>query len=241
MVVAIHQPNFLPWLGYFYKLARADVFVFLDSVAYSKNSFTNRNRVKTQTGVRWLTVPVRTSGKYIQSIADLLTSPDGDWRRKHLNALSAYYGRGEFFDEVFPMLQAQYRSVETETRLADFNIALVRTICGFLSISPDFVRSSELGVSGHATELLVNICQKLGATQYFAGGGALNYQESARFEKACIRVTISNFASCPYPQLWGSFVPGMSIVDALMNCGEKTRRILETSVQDTSKKLTVGS
>jgi hypothetical protein len=235
MLIAIHQPNFLPWLGYFYKLARVDAFVFLDSVPYSKNSFSNRNRIKTQAGMQWLTVPVCTSGKHGQSIEKLMTNPDENWKRKHLNALITSYGRAEHFNEVFGILRAQYGSVEDRTYLADFNITLIRVICDYLGIAPHFYRSSELCVLGQSTELLVNICQRLGAKYYLAGAGALKYQEDVRFEDAGVHVTFSDFISCPYSQLWGSFVPALSVVDALMNCGKDTRRILDSSTGDLTK------
>src|SRR5256885_665158 len=164
MIVAIHQPNFLPWLGYFYKLASTDAFVFLDNVQYSKNSFINRNRIKTPIGPQWLTVPVQTSGKFNQKINEVVILPDADWKRRHLNTLRTNYGRAPFFEEVFAMLNEEYALVERGTKLADFNVNLVLAICSYLGIESRKIRASEMLVDGTSTGLLVSICQELGAS-----------------------------------------------------------------------------
>jgi hypothetical protein len=226
MIIAIHQPNFLPWLGYFHKLATADAFVFLDDVQYSKNSFTNRNRIKTHAGIQWLTVPLRTSGRFGQTIGDVVTSPGTDWPRQHMNSFSSHYGKAAYFGETFALVRSGYLSARSETRLADFNISLIRAICDFLDLTPSFVRASTLNATGNSTQLLVNICRELKATSYIAGMGALKYQEDAQFEEAGIQVRHCSFQPPSYPQLWGSFVPGLSVIDALMNCGKGTRQIL---------------
>jgi hypothetical protein len=226
MVVAIHQPNFLPWLGYFHKLAHVDAFVFLDTVQYTRNSFINRNRIKTKTGAQWLTLPVRTSGKFGQVIAEVLTVSDQDWRRKHLNALATHYRRTPYFEEVFALLETQYTAVEAQTTLADFNINLTRTVCSYLKLKSKLVRARDLVTSGNSTELLVSICRGLGADAYLAGRGALKYQEDEYFKSAGIQVQYSEFAPQFYSQMWGSFIGNLSVVDALMNCGQQTQRLL---------------
>jgi hypothetical protein len=224
-VVAIHQPNFLPWLGYFYKLARADIFVFLDSVQYTKNSFINRSRIKTQAGAHWLTVPVWTSAKFGQTIDQVQTVPDTDWRRKHLHALKSHYGRAPHFREVFDVLHIQYSAIGARTSLADFNISMIRAISSYLGLEPKLIRARDLVAEGNSTELLVNICRELKADCYLAGAGAPKYQEDEQFASAGIRVDYSKFRIKPYEQLWGPFLGGLSVVDALMNCGRLTREL----------------
>ena len=226
MRVGIHQPNFLPWLGYFYKLMLAERFVFLDIVQYSKNSFINRNRIKTPQGPSWLTVPVRAKGRFGQSIGEVEIVWDADWRRKHLNSLVANYGRAPFFEEVFPQIQLEYRKVGPGTLLAEFNISLAQQICAYLGLNPQFVRARDLKVEGTDTALLVSICKSVGASRYLAGGGAVKYQADEQFASAGIEVEYSRFRGQPYPQVWNGFVENLSIVDALMNCGRATRDLL---------------
>lgn len=229
MVVAIHQPNFIPWLGYFYKMAHARQFVFLDTVQYAKASFINRNRIKLKSGPSWLTVPVCTKGRFGQAISDVEIDWDQGWQQKHLHSLTITYHRAPFFDEVFPLLKSQYVSNETVQKLADFSISMIQTICRYLGLSPTLGRASELGVQGKSTDLLVNICTKLGASTYLAGSGAVKYQEDEKFTKAGILVQYSSFRSIKYNQLWGEFVENLSIVDALMNYGQSTRELLGLS------------
>lgn len=226
MVVAIHQPNFIPWLGYFYKMAHAQQFVFLDTVQYAKGSFINRNRIKLKSGPIWLTVPVCTKGQFDQAISDMEMDWDHNWQQKHLHTLITNYHRAPFFDEVFPLLKSQYVANETVQKLADFNISMIQTICRYLDICPTLVRASELDVQGKGTDLLVNICARLGASTYLAGAGAVKYQEDEKFATAGILVQYSLFQPIKYNQLWGEFVGNLSVVDALMNCGQSTRELL---------------
>lgn len=232
-MVAIHQPNFLPWLGYFRKLALVDAFVFLDNAQYTKNSFINRNRIKTQAGIQWLTVPVLTRGRFLQAIHQVVTASETDWRRKHLQAMQVNYGRAAHFEEVFALLEPHYLTAEAQTNLADFNILLIRTVCSYLGLTPRLIRARDLAVSGNSTDLLVSICRELKANAYLAGRGAVKYQEDEHFKSAGIRVEYENFVAQPYDQLWGSFSENLSILDALMNCGQGTRSSLADDASTT--------
>lgn len=229
MVVAIHQPNFIPWLGYFYKMAHAQQFVFLDTVQYAKRSFINRNRIKSKSGPIWLTVPVCTKDRFDQAISDAEMDWNHNWQRKHLHTLTINYHRAPFFDEVFPLLECRYTSNGSINKLDDFNISIITTICRYLGLCPTLIRASELDVQGKSTDLLVNICAKLGASTYLAGAGAVKYQEDEKFATAGILVQYSSFQPIKYNQLWGEFVENLSIVDVLMNCGQFTRELLSLS------------
>lgn len=228
-VVAIHQPNYVPWLGYFYKISRANVFVFLDSVAYSSGSFTNRNCIKTPTGVAWLSIPVLKAGRSGQPICEVETNNVQPWVHKHITSIRSNYGKAPFFKEVFSLLEPYYRATSEAGRsLAKFNIALIGAIAEYLGLCCQFVRSSELPTSGHKTALLLGICQTIGATTYFAGSGGKGYQEDAMFEKANIATMYSTFAGRTYPQRFGEFAAHLSILDTLMNCGcQGTRALLD--------------
>ncbi len=227
-IAAIHQPNYIPWLGYFFKIAHADKFVFLDNVAYPTGSFVSRNSIKTASGRAWLSVPVVTTGRYGQLINEVQTDHRQRWAVRHLATLRSNYGRAPYFREVFALLEPHYSVITcTAISLADFNIALICSISTYLGFGTQFMRASELKVSGHKTELLCNICNTIGATTYLAGTGAQSYQEDEKLEASGISPVYSPFSQQSYPQLFGEFVGNLSAVDALMNCGSfGTRRML---------------
>ena len=220
VIAAIHQPNYIPWLGYFLKIAYATTFVFLDITAYSPSgSFVNRNSIKTPGGPAWLTIPVMTSGRFGQLISEVKTDCRYRWSLRHMSTLRSNYGRAPHFKETIALLEPHYAGVTENTSLAEFNIGLIRSIVAYLGISAQFIRASDLNVSGHKTDLLLEICRTVRAKTYLAGMGAKCYQDDAKFEEAGIATVYSSFSQHSYPQRFGEFVGNLSIVDALMNCG----------------------
>lgn len=215
--VAIHQPNYLPYLGYFDKIDRADVFVLLDSVTYTHNDWRNRNRIKTPQGERWLTVPVVRKGALKTLIRDARINGSG-WRRKHWMTLEQSYSRSPHFAKYRGFFERVY---ETEWKLLGaFDEFLVRKMCGFLGIEATIVRASSLGgIVGAKTDLLVSICKTLGADRYISGVGAERYMDRGKFEEAGIEVVLQDFECPVYDQMHGGFVPDLSAVDYLFNCG----------------------
>jgi hypothetical protein len=226
--VAIHQPNYIPWLDYFFKIAHADKFVFLDSVVYPDSSFVNRNSIKTPNGPAWLTIPVIRSGRRGQLIGEVETDYVQRWAGRHLATLRCNYGRAPYFKETLALLEPRYRVIAGNTRsLAEFNIGVICSIATHLGICTQFIRASELNVSGCKTDLLRDICRAIGARIYLSGTGAKSYQEDLKFEDAGITPLYSPFSQRSYSQLFGEFVGNLSIVDVLMNCGcQGTRRLL---------------
>jgi hypothetical protein len=228
ITVAIHQPNYIPWLGYFFKSVYADKFVFLDVVPYSHGSFVNRNSIKTPNGPAWLTIPVVKSGRSSQLIGEVETDNTRQWADRHLATLQCNYGRAPYFKETLALLEPHYRIIAGNRRsLAEFNISVICSISTYLGSSAQFMRASELSVSGHKTDLILDICHAIGAKTYLAGTGAKSYQEDEKFEGVGITPVYSPFSQRDYPQLFGEFVGNLSIVDVLMNCGWLgTRRLL---------------
>lgn len=229
VVVAIHQPNYIPWLGYFFKIAHAEKFVFLDIVKFPTPGFVNRNSIKTRSGAEWLTIPVLRTGRSSQLIAEVETDRVQPWRRQHLMALRSNYGKAPYFRETFALLELYYREGNgSASSLAGFNIGLIRAIANYLKLSPQFVRASELeNVFGRKTDLIRDICLVVGGTSYLAGSGAKSYQEDATLEEAGITPLYSTFSSPTYLQRFAEFIPNLSIVDVLMNCGRQgTRKLL---------------
>jgi len=218
MIVAIHQPNFLPWIGYFYKMLKADRFVFLDDVQFIRRGYTARVKIKTKDGETWLTVPVIKKGRYLQSINEVELEPDTKWKKKTLGTLHASYAKAPFFKSFFPELESII--MNDFQLLSELNIALIKWLATIFEINTPNIRSSELnGITGESTDRLVNICKALNADKYLSGFGGQKYQEQETFNQNNIELSIYNFTHPVYPQPWGDFLPGLSSIDFLFNCG----------------------
>jgi hypothetical protein len=225
MIVAIHQPNFLPWLGYFYKMMCCDVFIVLDDAQYTKNGFINRNRIKTPQGELWLTIPV--SPAFGTKICDVAVR-HSDWPAKALKMLRANYGRARHFGDFIPALEAIFH--ERPGRLAATNIALIRAMVSWFNLNCRLVFASELDVEGHGDQRLIGLVKAVGGTTYLSGYGGRKYQIDAGFSDQGLECRYYDFSPPTYRQLWGEFIPGLSVVDALFNCGaEGTRALLRQS------------
>ena len=228
-LVAIHQPNFFPWLGYFDKIRRADAFVFLDHVQLQKTggTWSNRVRVMMNGEPRWLTAPLERAYHGVRRIDEIRFNETLPWRSKLLKTLGTNYRKAPHFSEALDLLEPQI--AQRESGLATYNIRTVMTIANALGFDEKrFLRSSELSITGHGTELLIAITQSAGCRTYMCGGGAAGYQDDRAFAAAGIGLAHQDFSQPVYPQNGAKqFVPGLSIIDALMNCGvDGTRRLL---------------
>lgn len=218
MIISIHQPNYLPWLGYFHKIANSEVFVFLDNVPYTKNSLINRNKIKTQRGANWMTLSVLTKGLNGQLIGDAEINNGMPWREIHWRTIKANYSKAPYFQDYKDRFENVYQ--KEWKNLADLNETLVELICEILGIrNVKFVRASELGVYGKSTSLLISICKAVGADTYLSGNGGKKYMDEELFEKEGIKLKYSEFRHPVYNQLWGSFVPNLSVIDFIFNEG----------------------
>jgi hypothetical protein len=220
MIASIHQPNFLPWQGYFYKIANSDIFVLFDTVQYTKNGYQNRNLIKTPQGALWLTVPVLGKGKFGQATNEVSVNNNLEWGPKiwktiHQNYRKAKYFNlySDYFEEIF--------SKEWEL-LNDLNTTLLIKIIDWLEISTPIKRASEMNVAGKSSELLVNICKELNADIYLSGFGGEKYMENEIFEDNKIKIKTYDYAVIEYPQLYGDFISNLSIIDLLFNCGPES-------------------
>ena len=222
VICAVHQPQYLPWLGYFSKLDAADVFVIYDDTQYKHDEWQNRNRIKTPHGVQWLTVPVHHSqGELVRDIRIDNLKP---WPRKHANALTTNYGRSPFCEQYAGGLAAVY-TMEWE-RLAELSITLIELVCSHLGIDTPMVRSSELGYDGRSTDALISICKAVGADTYLSGPGGHDYLETERFEAEGISLTFHDFEHPVYEQTYGEFEPYLSAIDLLFNRGPESLSII---------------
>lgn len=216
-IVAIHQPNFFPWLGYFDKIRRADVFVFLDDVQYTKQSWINRVRLNIQGEARWITCPVRRN-TMAGSIRFAEIDDTKDWRTRLQKTLEANYGRATHFASTMellgPLIEAR------DTSLGEFNMRAVKTITDTLGIETELRRQSEISVSGASNELLVSLVTACGGDAYLIGGGADGYHDQQAFDAAGLRVIPQAYT----PSTYGPpdrYIPGLSVIDYLMHEGFK--------------------
>jgi hypothetical protein len=226
ITVAIHQPNYIPWPGYFHKMSRCDVFVYLDSVQYPRGrSFAPRNRIKTPSGASFLTIPVGVpSGSEGKASYLEVRFADDRWQGKHLKTVEQSYGRAPYFEEVFALYR---RELESGATFVDLTIGLIEAFTGYLGIETRRVRLSEtLESFGGKTQLVVDICRALGATVYLSGTGARDYNDEALLDEHGIELRYDDFEAPTYPQLWGTFEPRLSILDLLFNCGPASRELV---------------
>jgi hypothetical protein len=226
-IVAIHQPNYVPWPGYFHKVSRCDVFVYLDAVQYPRGrSFAGRNRIKTPQGVTYLTVPVSVP-KGRDGMASYLdvSFADDRWKEKHLKTVEQSYRRAPYFDEIYGLYSRELASGETFVGL---NIALIETFLSYLGVETTRVRLSEILPSfGGKSQLIVDVCRALDATVYLSGsGGGRDYNDEALLREHGIELTYDDFVYPEHPQLWGDFEPNLSILDILFNCGPASRELV---------------
>lgn len=224
MLLSAHQPAYLPWLGYFEKIARSDVFVFLDTVQFEKNSFINRNKIKTQQGPQWLTIPVMTKGHIKTTLRDTLIDNTQPWSTKHLKTIKLQYSKASCFKECFPKLETLY--LTPESNLAELCWRQLQFWLAELEIKTKVYRSSDLSVASKKSDLVLDFCKYFGAKHYLSGALGKNYLNEESFLTAGIEIEYQNFQHPVYPQLWHIFEPQMGIVDVWMNCGAGTRNIL---------------
>src|SRR2546428_9938260 len=222
-MLAIHQPNYLPYLGFFHKIARADVMILYDTAQYSKNGFHNRNRIKTPRGAQWLTVPVKRRSSMPLKEVEIKRSER--WGYKHVKSVEANYHRAPWYsaysDDLASILLRDW------LRLVDLNIALIERISRWLAITPEVVLASELPPlpSGmDTTEKVISLTKAVGGDTYLSGSGGRDYLVEGKFVD--IVLEFDNFFTKPYPQQFGNFVPNLSVLDALMNCGEGTEQFV---------------
>ena len=219
------QPTYLPWMGYFEMVAEVDIFVLLDNVQFEKKSWQNRNRIKAKSGELILTVPTDTSKKFEQQIKDVKITKDSGFAKKHLKSISLNYSRSKFFEKYFPSICELISN--NNMSLSDLNHDLIVYIASQLGITTEIIRASHLDASGKSTKLTVAQCIELGASEFYAAKGSRQYVSAERdFKKHGIQVIFQDYSHPIYPQLHGEFIPNLSAIDLLFNCGEKSLEMI---------------
>lgn len=227
--IAIVQSNYIPWKGYFDMIAAVDEFILYDDMQYTRRDWRNRNQIKTPQGVQWLTVPVLVKGKYHQKIRE--TEIDGtDWADAHWKALVQNYRRAPYFAEIALWLELLYLE-QNFTHISQLNRRFIEAICKYLAIKTVITSSSEYRLLDGKTERLADLCVQAGGTEYISGPAAKNYVDEKVFSDLGIKLTWFDYAGySAYPQLWGEFTHGVTIIDLLFNCGKDSPRYMRNVV-----------
>jgi hypothetical protein len=225
MRIGILQPGYLPWLGFFEQMYKSDVFVIYDDVQYDKEGWRNRNRIKTSNGVQWLTVPVHVNFTGRSLINEIRIDKKVNWRKKHLSSIKQNYSRAPFFEQYIDIFEDAYsRGWEY---LVDIDIHFIIKIAECLGMKDKrIVRSSTLNVKGDRIERLINICKIFKADTFYEGASGRNYIDENYFAEYGIKMEFQDYKHPVYKQLYGDFVPYLSVIDLLLNHGEESLSIL---------------
>lgn len=230
MICAIHQPQYMPWLGYFDKIDQADVFIFLDDVQFKKNEWQNRNKICTAQGSQWITVPVLHD--FGQKILDVHIDNKRKWRHDHLRSITLNYSKAPFFSKYKDFITEVFESEWYS--LSELNIFLVEGFVKFLGIETTIVRSSAYEVSQDTSERLIDLCKCVSADTYLAGADGPTYMDMDAFKENGITVMTQSFIHPRYPQIFApevgeNFISHMCILDLLCNCGDASLSLIRSN------------
>jgi hypothetical protein len=223
--ICIIQSCYIPWKGFFDLIGRCDEYVIFDSAQYVKRHWHNRNRIKTDNGLQWLTIPVVTRGRFEQPIDQV--EIEKPWADKHWRTLELAYKRAPFFEEFAPAVKSWYERADKEDRLTDVNAIFLHGIAGMLRLNTRLARDTAYPAAGVRTERLLTICRAVGADRYLSGPSAKKYFDESIFASAGITTEWMSYNGYPeYPQLHGGFEHAVSALDLLFNAGPEAARYL---------------
>lgn len=224
--VAILQSNYVPWKGYFDLIRSVDEFILYDDVQYTRRDWRNRNQIKTERGLQWLTIPVKVKGKYTQPIREVEID-DPAWAEKHWQTIVQNYRTAEYFSQMRPALEELYLGCQ-EALLSQVNFRFLSRICQILEIPTKLTWSMDYEMTGDRTARLVSLCQQAGGTLYLSGPAARVYIEPELFDDAGIELRYMEYSGYPaYPQLYPPFAHNVSVIDLLMNAGANAGHFLQ--------------
>jgi hypothetical protein len=225
VIIGILQPGYLPWLGFFEQMYRSDVFVLYDDVQYDKEGWRNRNRIKTANGVQWLTVPVLVRFSDHPLITEIRINNEVNWRKKHLASVKQSYGKAAFFEEYCELFEEAYS--RDWNFLIDLDLYFIMKLAECLDMKEKrILRSSDLPIKGEQIERLIHLCKHFGADTFYEGAAGRNYIDQGAFLKEGVRVEFQDYDHPIYSQLYGEFIPNLSVIDLLFNHGKESLSIL---------------
>jgi hypothetical protein len=225
MRVGIIQSCYIPWRGYFDFIDEVDLFVFYDDVQYSKGSWRNRNQIKTSTGLKWVTVPIKIKmGLTIDQV--LIGHTEKPWQKTHRRKLKESLEKALFFKDAIQIWEEGIS--HGDITISQLNIRLIKLICAYLHIDTPIEMSSDYAGIGSKTERLIQLLKKVGATVYLSGPSAKGYLDENLFQEHGICLEYKTYDYPDYPQLWGDFVGTVTVLDLIANCGPGSREFLRS-------------
>ncbi|MFM6156132.1 MAG: WbqC family protein [Sphaerospermopsis kisseleviana] len=225
--VAIVQSNYIPWKGYFDLINSVDEFILFDDMQYTKRDWRNRNKIKTDKGSIWLTIPVQVKGKYYQKIKDTQIS-DLNWRQDHWKSITHNYIRSKYFEKYKDIFETLYLNHE-EKYLSQINYQFIVNICKILGIKTKISWSMDYDIVEGKTERLISLCKQAQATEYISGPSAKEYINVDLFEQENIKLRYINYSNYPeYQQLFPPFDHGVSVIDLIFNEGENAKNYMKS-------------
>lgn len=239
MIVSANQPYFAPFPGFFLKAFLSDILVILDAVQFPRGTtWLTRNRFKNERGALWLTIPVWKKGLGFQRIDKVRICPEGRWSKKHLHSLRHAYGNAPYFGDHQGFLEHIFSS--EINKLIDMNFAIITYLLSVLQIDTKVIRLSDLGIEAKGDQLLLEICKMTGASHFLAQKPAGKYHNPELFQRKGIQLKYFSAPIPVYPQLWGNFIPNLSVLDLIFNCGPKARELL-VKVQGSGFKVKIDT
>jgi len=218
MIISIHQPAYLPWLGYFDKIIKSDIFIYLDTVQLEKNSYSYRNKIKTPQGSAWLTIPLKMKGHTNRAIKDVLIDNSQQWKKKHLKNIFFNYKKATFFDELYPKIEELYK--QDFDLFSDLAYEHLLFWLKELNIKTKIIKSSDLNIDSKKSDLILDLCQHHNADKYISGALGKDYLNENHFKEKNIKIEYQDYQHPAYQQLNGDFLSHMGIVDFCMNSNE---------------------
>ena len=227
MILTAHQPLFLPYLGHFAKIADSDIFVYLDTVSYSKWGWNSRNKIRTSEGWLWLVVPILTHGHHNQKLNEIKIDNSQKWKKKHIKAIEMAYAKAEFFELHIKFFRDAYK--KEWTYLSDLNEYFLKFFIKELGINVEFVKASSLPftLNGEKSDLVLDLCKKMNTDVFIFGETGKTYAKIDDFESSNIKLVFQEYKHPKYSQVHGEFISHMSIIDLLFNHGPKSLEILK--------------
>ena len=232
MILVAHQPEYLPYLGFFAKVSLCDLFLVSDHLQYAAKDFQNRNYLRNHNGKTLITVPVLHAGKWDQPIQEVRIDNSCSWAKKHWMTLYHNYHRAPYFQLYASTLEHIYS--QKWERLCDLNITLLRHLLNWLSINAQVELTSNFDLKERQTQLLIEMCQKVGADTFISGRGARDYVYPSLFDDAGIKHYFFDFVHPEYPQHRQTFVPNLSVLDLLFNVGPGAKDVIDEAVKMSS-------
>jgi hypothetical protein len=224
VILTAHQPTYIPWLGLFNKIYFADCFVLFDTVQYLPKEWMNRNKIKSSNGAIFLTVPVLKRGFLNKMNKEIQIDNSKNWKRKHLKSIYINYKDTKYFKNYFPFFEDVYN--KDWLYLIDLNFYIFKNLLDFLNIKVKLLKLSDLNIEGKKSELVLNLCKKLGAKKYIFGEQGKNYAEIDQFSKNGIDLIFQNYKHPNYAQEFGNFVSHLSVVDLIFNHGKDSQELI---------------